>query len=92
MSTPNERKYAHLRPVVTAWYPTDAAEFRAIYQWDNPRAPEYRLEGLASMTDDQVRDLAQALQNAVIEAPSQIEVLWGAVIDQGRRVTQGGPA
>ena len=91
-SLSESRPQAYLRPQAQAWYPADAAEFRALYQQDNPRAPEYRLEGLASMTDAEIVALADALQQAVIEAPAQIDVLWAAVCEQGRHVSTGGPA
>ena len=92
MTAADHRAQAYLRPQAQAWYPADAAEFRALYQQDNPRAPEYRLEGLASRTDTEIVALADALQQAVIEAPAQIDVLWAAVCEQGRHVSTGGPA
>lgn len=78
----------YLRPMAEAWYPSNPAEFRATYQQPNPRAPEYRLEGLQSMTDREVSELAAALQLAAMQDARQIQVLWAAVCEQGRRATE----
>lgn len=92
MSSPNRREFGYLEPVAAAFYPMNAAEFRALYQYDNPRAPQYRLEGLASMTDEAIVNLAKTLQMALIEAPERIDELWGAVCEQGRLMTEEGAA
>lgn len=89
MTTPNQRQYGYLTPALEVMFPSDPAEFRAIYQQPNPAAPEYRLEGLASMTDGDITKLAETLQLAAIEAPEKINDLWSAVCTQGWLVSRG---
>ncbi|MFB9991257.1 hypothetical protein ACFFLM_04590 [Deinococcus oregonensis] len=86
----NSVEYGYLTDVTAQMYPANPTEFRAAFQWDNPRAPEFRFEGLKAMTDDEIGKLAQALQSAVIEDPTQIGTLWQVVCNLGFMVTLGG--
>ncbi|WP_019585266.1 hypothetical protein [Deinococcus apachensis] len=77
-------EYRHLEPVVYQWFPDDVAEFRALHQVVNPRAPlravgEARAAGLARMTDDEVLSLAAALRAAYLQRPSEVDRLWAIV-------------
>jgi hypothetical protein len=90
-ATSLNEKFGYLKPAAEAWFPTDPAAFRAIYQRSNNRAPEYRLEGLTSMTDDQITELARTLQTATIQNPSKINDLWAAVCEQGRQIVEEQP-
>ncbi|MVN86845.1 hypothetical protein GO986_08720 [Deinococcus sp. HMF7620] len=77
-----------LQPVVDLWFPIDAAEFRAIHQQTCAGAPleavgQVRAQGLACMTDDEVEQLARALQLAHLRRPSDVDRLWHFVIVRG---------
>jgi len=85
----NSVEYGYLADFTAQLYPADPAEFRAEFQWDNPRAPEFRFEGLQAMTDDEISKLAHALQCAVIEDPAQIGALWQVVCNLGFKTTLG---
>lgn len=86
----NREEHAYLNPVGEAFYPLDPAEFRRLYA-DNPY-PEFRREGLAAMSDDEVTNLARTLQLAVIEDANKIAEVWHIVCWLGQRVTEGGQA
>lgn len=83
----NRDRYAYLVPQINAFFPVNAAEFRQLYG-ANP-FPEYRREGLASMTDPEVEQLGLTLRLAAVENPAKITELWAAVIEQGRRAVRG---
>ncbi|GGO32626.1 hypothetical protein [Deinococcus humi] len=83
-------KNAYLTPAVETIYPTDPAAFRAIYQPENLAAPEYRGEGVKTMTDDELSKFAAALQTAAIHNPAKIDELWTICCTLGYRVSQGG--
>lgn len=84
----NRDRYGYLIPQINAFFPLDADDFRQLYG-ANP-FPAYRAEGLASMADGEIEQLATTLRLAAIEKPSAITSLWAAVIEQGRRVSEGG--
>lgn len=90
LSSLSRVKYAYLLPAVKAIYPTDPAEFRAAFQPENLAAPEYRSEGVAAMTDDELSRFATALQSAAIHNPAKIDELWEICCTLGQRVSQGG--
>ena len=83
----NRDRYAYLLPQIEAFYPVNAVEFRDLYG-ANP-FPAYRAEGLASMTDPEIEQLATTLRLAMIEQPARVTELWAAVIEQGRRAVEG---
>ncbi|MBZ9752757.1 hypothetical protein K7W42_18100 [Deinococcus sp. HMF7604] len=77
-----------LQPVVDAWFPATAAEFRAIHQQPCVGAPleavgQARAHGLACMTDEEIEQLARALQLAHLRWPSDVDRLWHFVILRG---------
>lgn len=82
--------HGYLTPQAEAFYPTDPAEFRALYQVPSPLAPEYRLEGLASMDDPAIALLAQTLQMASVLNLAKVDECWAAVCEQGRQVAECG--
>jgi hypothetical protein len=83
----SRQNYEYLLPQIQAFFPLEASEFRRLYG-ANP-SPTYRREGLASMTDSEISELAAALQLAAQGRASAIDALWGAVIEQGRRMSKG---
>ncbi|THF70471.1 hypothetical protein E7T06_07130 [Deinococcus sp. Arct2-2] len=86
----NSVEYGYLQGAAAQSFPADPAEFRALYQIENSRAPEFRLEGLQALDDDTIRKLSEALRTAVIEDPSQIGELWTVVCNAGYMTTLGG--
>lgn len=90
LSSLSRVRYAYLLPAIKAIYPADAAQFRAIYQPENLAAPEYRGEGVAAMTDDELVRFAGALQTAALHNPAKIDELWEICCTLGHRVSQGG--
>ncbi|UQN05496.1 hypothetical protein [Deinococcus sp. QL22] len=86
----NSVEYSYLGDVTAQLYPADSTEFRAEFQWDNPRAPEFRFEGLKAMTDEEIGKFSYALRTAVIEDPEQIGKIWQIVCNLGFMVSLGG--